>query len=294
MQKKIAGIYNSNYKHAVGDGFNVVNIFPNGNNLGNRMSPFFMIDYQPEKFITPTEKKLGVNVHPHRGIEPVTIVYQGYIAHADGAGHSEVVGPGDIQWMTAGKGILHKEYLEENFTRQGGKLQMIQFWTILPTKYKFVVPDYQSIRSNDIKKAELPNNAGLVRVIAGTYENVSSQVRTYSPMNVLDVRLHTAGTIKISCPENYNMGLLVLTGTVSVNGQQADKEQFVLFENSGTNVAITATETAQLLILNGEPLNEPAVHKGPFVMNTEAEIEQAYADAKAGKFGFLKAEKVAV
>ena len=292
MQKKLAGIYDSHYKHAVGDGFNVINIFPNGNNLGNRMSPFFMIDYQPEKNILPTEKKLGVNVHPHRGIEPVTLVYQGYIAHADGAGHTEIVGPGDMQWMTAGKGILHKEYLEENFTKAGGKLQMIQFWTVLPTAYKFVDANYQSFRSADIKRVILPDNGGQVRVIAGTYNGIPSQVTTYSPMNVLDAALNAGGLFNLSCPANYNMGILILTGEVDINGQKAGKEQFVLLENEGTDVTITAREASQLLVLNGEPLNEPAVHKGPFVMNTEAEIEEAYADAKAGKFGYLAVEEV--
>ena len=291
MQKKIAGIYTSNYKHAVGDGFNVINIFPNGNNLGNRMSPFFMIDYQPEKYINPTEKKLGVNVHPHQGIEPVTLVYQGYIAHADGAGHTEVIGPGDIQWMTAGKGILHKEYLEENFTRRGGNLQMIQFWTVLPKAHKFVDPDYQSIQSNDIKKVTLPGNTGMVRIIAGSYEETSSQVKTFSPMNVLDVQLQEGGSMNYSCPDDYNMGILVLTGSIQVNDSKAGKEQFVLFENIGSELTIQALETSQILILNGKPLNEPTVHKGPFVMNTEAEIAQAYADAKAGKFGYLEAEQ---
>lgn len=291
MQKKIAGIYNSNYKHTVGDGFNVINIFPNGNNLGDKMSPFFMIDYQPEKYITPTEKKLGVNVHPHRGIEPVTLVYQGYIAHSDGAGHKEVIGPGDMQWMTAGSGILHKEYLEENFTRKGGNLQMIQFWTVLPKAYKFVDPDYQSIRSGDIKKVVLPANAGTVRVIAGTYEDTSSQVTTYSAMNVLDVQLNESGSMKVACPPGYNMGVLILTGEILINGAKAGKEQFVLFKNEGDEVEMEAMQTAQLLILNGQPLDEPAVHKGPFVMNTEEEIQQAYKDAKAGKFGYLQVEQ---
>lgn len=290
MMKKIAGVYNSTYKHAVGDGFKVINIFPNGNDLGDKMSPFHMIDYQPETYYEPSDKKRGVNVHPHRGIEPVTLVYQGAVAHADSAGHQGIVGPGDVQWMTAGKGILHKEYFEEEFSRKGGNLQMMQVWTILPKANKYVEPSYQTLLKEDIKKVTLED--GEVRVIAGSYQDVASPVRTYSPMNLLDVTLNKGGGMKIDCPADYNMGIFILDGTLQLNGTTAGKEQFVLFENEGEVVEILATAQAKFLILNGKPLNEPAVHKGPFVMNTQEEIEQAYADAAAGKFGFLENETV--
>lgn len=290
MKKKIAGVYNSNYKHAVGDGFKVINIFPNGNNLGDKMSPFYMIDYQPETYYEPSDKKRGVNVHPHRGIEPVTLVYQGAVAHADSAGHSGIVGPGDVQWMTAGKGILHKEYFEEEFSRKGGNLQMIQVWTILPKASKFVEPSYQTLLKDEIKKVKLEK--GEVRVIAGNYQDVASLIHTYSPMNLLDVTLSKDGEMKIDCPATYNMGILILEGELILNETVAGKEQFVLFENEGEVVEILATADAKFLILNGKPLNEPAVHKGPFVMNTAEEIEQAYADVATGKFGYLEAEKV--
>lgn len=290
MKKKIAGVYNSNYKHAVGDGFKVINIFPNGNNLGDKMSPFYMIDYQPETYYEPSDKKRGVNVHPHRGIEPVTIVYQGAVAHADSAGHSGIVGPGDVQWMTSGKGILHKEYFEEEFSRKGGNLQMIQVWTILPKASKFVEPSYQTLLKEEIKKVKLEK--GEVRVIAGNYQDVESPIHTYSPMNLLDVTLNKDGEMKIDCPATYNMGILILEGELILNETVAGKEQFVLFENEGEVVEILATADAKFLILNGKPLNEPAVHKGPFVMNTAEEIEQAYADVASGKFGHLEAEQV--
>ena len=290
MKKKIAGVYNSNYNHAVGDGFKVINIFPNGNDLGDKMSPFYMIDYQPETYYEPSDKKRGVNVHPHRGIEPVTIVYQGAVAHADSAGHSGIVGPGDVQWMTAGKGILHKEYFENEFSRNGGNLQMIQVWTILPKASKFVEPNYQTLLKNEIKKVTLEN--GEVRVIAGSYQGTESPVHTYSPMNLFDVTLNQDGGMKIDCPAGYNMGIFILEGQLKLNDTEAGKEQFVLFENEGDVVEILATADAKFLVLNGKPLNEPAIHKGPFVMNTIEEIEQAYADAAAGKFGSLEAEEI--
>ncbi|MCX2450335.1 pirin family protein [Pedobacter sp. PLR] len=290
MKKKIAGVYNSNYKHDVGDAFKVINIFPNGNDLGDSMSPFYMIDYQPETYYEPSDKKRGVNVHPHRGIEPVTLVYQGAVAHTDSAGHHGVVGPGDVQWMTAGKGILHKEYFEEEFSRKGGNLQMIQVWTILPRADKFVEPGYQTLLKEEIKKVTLEE--GEVRVIAGSYQGVESPLKTYSPMNLLDVTLNKDGGMKIECPADYNMGVLILEGQLKLNEVTAGKEQFVLFENEGEVLEILATEDAKFLILNGKPLNEPAVHKGPFVMNTAEEIEQAFADVAAGKFGYLENEVV--
>ncbi|WP_316821324.1 pirin family protein [Pedobacter gandavensis] len=290
MKKNIAGVYNSTYKHAVGDGFKVINIFPNGNNLGDKMSPFYMIDYQPETYYEPSDKKRGVNVHPHRGIEPVTLVYQGAVAHADSAGHTGIVGPGDVQWMTSGKGILHKEYFEEEFSRKGGNLQMIQVWTILPKAYKYVDPSYQTLLKEEIKKVTLEE--GEVRVIAGSYQDVESPVRTYSPMNLLDVSLEKGGGMKIDCPAEYNMGILVLEGQIKLNDAEAGKEQFVLFENEGEVVEIFAEQASKFLILNGKPLNEPAVHKGPFVMNTQEEIDQAFADVAAGKFGYLENEVI--
>lgn len=290
MKKKIAGVYSSSYKHAVGDGFKVINIFPNGNNLGDKMSPFYMIDYQPETYYEPSDKKRGVNVHPHRGIEPVTLVYQGAVAHADSAGHHGIVGPGDVQWMTSGKGILHKEYFEEEFSRKGGNLQMIQVWTILPKAYKYVDPSYQTLLKEEIKKVTLEE--GEVRIIAGSYQGVESPVRTYSPMNLLDVTLNKDGGMKIDCPADYNMGILILEGQLKLNDVEAGKEQFVLFENEGEVVEILASENSKFLILNGKPLNEPAVHKGPFVMNTQEEIDQAFADVAAGKFGYLENEVV--
>lgn len=290
MKKKIAGVYNSSYKHAVGDGFKVINIFPNGNNLGDKMSPFYMIDYQPETYYEPSDKKRGVNVHPHRGIEPVTIVYQGAVAHADSTGHQGIVGPGDVQWMTAGKGILHKEYFEEEFSKKGGNLQMLQVWTILPKASKYVDPSYQTLLKEEIKKVTLEE--GEVRVIAGSYQGVESPVRTYSPMNLLDVSLNAGGGMKIDCPAEYNMGILILEGLIKLNDVEAAKEQFVLFENEGEVVEILAAEKSKFLILNGKPLNEPAVHKGPFVMNTQEEIDQAFADVAAGKFGYLENEEV--
>jgi redox-sensitive bicupin YhaK (pirin superfamily) len=292
MKRKIAGVYNSHYKHAVGDAFRVINIFPNGNNFGDRMSPFYMIDYQPETYYEPSEKKRGVNVHPHRGIEPVTLVYQGHIAHADSAGHTGVIGPGDVQWMTAGKGILHKEYFEDGFSRKGGYLQMMQIWTILPKANKFVEPNYQTLLKDEIKTVILNDNAGAVRVIAGSYSGESSQVKTFSQMNILDVILNKAGNIQITAPSEYNMGILILSGQVEINGINASKEQFILFENEGTTVDIIATEEAKFLVLNGMPLNEPAIHKGPFVMNTAEEIDQAFDDVNSGKFGYLEEEKV--
>ncbi|MCX2452257.1 pirin family protein [Pedobacter sp. PLR] len=290
MKRKIAGVYSSNFKHAVGDGFDVVNVFPNGNNLGDRMSPFFMIDYQPETYYKPSKRKRGVNVHPHRGIEPVTIVYQGAVAHADSAGHTGIVGPGDVQWMTAGKGILHKEYFEQEFSRKGGNLQMIQVWTILPKANKYVNPNYQTILNEEIKKVTLPK--GEVRVIAGSYQGVKSQVHTYSPMDMLDVTLERGGMMKLDCPSDFNLGIFILEGQLEVNGVTGRKEQFVLFENQGDELEILASIDSKFLVLSGKPLNEPAVHKGPFVMNTAEEIEQAYQDVADGKFGYLEEEQI--
>jgi len=274
--------------HMVGDGFRVHNFFPGTKQIGKtRMSPFFMLDYGSKIEFSPKEEPRGVGVHPHAGFETVTIAYQGKVAHHDSAGNSGIIGEGDVQWMTAGSGLLHKEYHEKEFSKKGGAFQMVQLWVNLPAKDKKTKPKYQEITNSKMGRYQLPGEKGFVEIIAGEYNGVKGPATTFTPIHAYNARLKKEAKPAFSFPKGYNTGLLVIEGNVKVNGINAHADHFVLLKNDGEDFSIEATEDSIVLILSGEPINEPVVAYGPFVMNTWEEIEQAVNDVNAGKFGVL-------
>lgn len=276
--------------HYVGDGFRVHNFIPSGYRLDmQRMDPFILLDYNSPFYFPPSDKPRGVSVHPHRGFETVTIAYQGQVAHHDSSGNSGVIGVGDVQWMTAASGILHKEYHEEEFSKKGGYFQMAQLWVNLPAKYKMSAPKYQGITNSQINKYELADHKGVIEVIAGNYKNVKGVATTFSSVNMFNAKLEEGAKAAFTFPSNYNTALLVVDGEINVNGLQTIAENnFVLFENEGEDFNIEATKKSTVLILSGEPLNEPISAQGPFIMNTREEIVQAIKDYNLGKFGYLE------
>jgi redox-sensitive bicupin YhaK (pirin superfamily) len=272
----------------VGDGFRVYNYIPGSGVSPQRISPFLMLDFNAEIEFGPSNRVRGVGVHPHKGFETVTIAYKGSVAHNDSTGSSGVVHPGDVQWMTAGAGILHKEYHEEEYSKKGGPFEMVQLWVNLPKKDKLTSPHYQAITRAQMGNIALPGNQGEVNVIAGNYNGVSGPARTYTPVHVFDIRLNKDGTTSTVLPEGYNTALLVVNGSAEVNGQQAPNHSFVLFAHKGDKIDITAKEEGTvILLISGEPINEPIASYGPFVMNTQEEIVESIREVQAGKFGVL-------
>jgi len=276
--------------HMVGDGFRVHQYIPSGIQEGfERTDPFIMMDYNSKFYFPPTDQPRGVGVHPHRGFETVTIAYKGSVAHHDSAGNSGVIKEGDVQWMTAASGILHKEYHEENFSKAGGYFQMVQLWVNLPAKDKMSAPKYQGITNAEMKKVELPDNAGTVEVIAGEYNGVKGPAFTFTPVNMLNAKLNKGGKASFSFPENYNTVVLVVEGNIKVNNSEEIKtDNLGLFANEGEEFTIEASDDAVILILSGEPINEQIAAQGPFVMNTRSELVQAISDFNMGKFGYLE------
>jgi len=275
--------------HMVGDGFRVHNFFPNSGAIDKkRMSPFFLLDYNSKVEFTPREIPRGVSVHPHRGFETVTIAYHGKVAHHDSAGNSGVIGEGDVQWMTAASGLLHKEYHEKEFSKTGGLFQMAQLWVNLPAKYKMTPPKYQEITHNKMGIYELPGDKGVIEVIAGEYLGVKGPASTFTPMYVYNARLKKGAEVELNFQSNFNTGILVVEGSVTINDNTASSDHFVLFKNEGESIQIKTDEDAVLLVLSGEPINEPIAQYGPFLMNTWQELEQAIDDVNAGKFGVLE------
>ena len=274
--------------HMVGDGFRVHNFFPTGYNIGkNRMSPFFMMDYNSKIDFSPRENPRGVGVHPHRGFETVTIAYHGKVAHHDSTGNSGVISEGDVQWMTAASGILHKEYHEEEFSKKGGPFQMIQLWVNLPAKDKMSKPKYQAITNDQLGKYQL-DNGGVVEVIAGEFKGVKGAASTFTPIEMYNAKIKKGAAVTFDLPENFNTGILVVEGAVKVNGEKAPADNFILFKNEGETISIEAEEDSILFVISGEPINEPVAAYGPFLMNTHEELEQALEDFNKGKFGYLE------
>lgn len=275
--------------HWVGDGFRVHGFFPYHRLGDQRMSPFYLLDYNsPHKF-EPSEKLLGVGPHPHRGFETVTIAYKGKVAHHDSRGGGGAIGEGDVQWMTAGSGLLHKEYHEEEFNKQGGVFHMVQLWVNLPAKDKMTEPQYQAITNDQMGRFELPGSGGTVEVIAGEFSGVKGPATTFSPVNLFNVKPKKGASLNMELPENYTTAILVIEGQVTVNKTEtAPTDHFVLFNNEGENISIEAEEDSTLLVMSGEPLNEPIAAYGPFLMNTKEEIRQAAVDFRSGKFGYLE------
>jgi redox-sensitive bicupin YhaK (pirin superfamily) len=275
--------------HMVGDGFRVHNFFPGSRLIDKkRMSPFFLLDYNSKVEFSPAENPRGVGVHPHRGFETVTIAYHGRVAHHDSAGNSGVIGEGDVQWMTAASGLLHKEYHEKEFSKKGGLFQMVQLWVNLPAKYKMTAPKYQEITQVMTGKYELPAGKGIIEVIAGEYNHVNGPASTFTPIHVYNARLKKDAEVEINLPANFNTGILVIEGSATINNNRAATDHFVLFRNDGESIQIQANEDAVLLVLSGEPIDEPIAQYGPFLMNTWQELEQAIDDVNAGKFGVLE------
>jgi quercetin 2,3-dioxygenase len=287
--RKVLGIYSAPRQHWVGDGFPVRSLFSHDSH-GEHVSPFLLLDYAGPADFTPTDKPRGVGTHPHRGFETVTIVYKGEVAHRDSTGKGGTIGPGDVQWMTAAGGILHEEFHSPAFTRQGGTLEMVQLWVNLPAKDKNAAPGYQTLLDRDIPAVELPDGAGTLRVIAGEHDGHRGPAHTFTPIDLWDVRLRRGGTASLTLPEGHTVGVVVLKGTVQVNGEAIAREaQLVLLDRAGGEITLEANGDASLLILSGEPIDEPVVMHGPFVMNTADEIRQAMKDFQSGRFGEIAA-----
>ncbi|MDM1072469.1 pirin family protein [Empedobacter brevis] len=286
--KNIEAVIAPKEPHFVGDGFRVHNFIPSGYHLDmRRMDPFIMLDYNSKFNFPATDKPKGVGVHPHRGFETVTIAYQGSVSHHDSSGGGGTIHQGDVQWMTAASGVLHKEYHAEEFYKKGGIFQMVQLWVNLPAKDKMSTPKYQAIEHKAIPTVEVEN--GFIEVIAGEYDQTKGAASTFSPVNMLNAKLNVGGKANFSFPANYNTLLLVIEGEVKVNEQEiVPTDHLLLFTNEGEDFSVEATENSVVLILSGEPLNEPIASYGPFVMNTQEQIREAFEDYNNGKFGTLE------
>ncbi|KFC09315.1 hypothetical protein GTGU_00956 [Trabulsiella guamensis ATCC 49490] len=283
--KQITGVYTAPRPHWVGDGFPVRSLFSYQSH-GKQLSPFLLLDYAGPHTFPADGVKRGVGEHPHRGFETVTLVYAGEVEHRDSTGKGGVIGPGDVQWMTAGAGILHEEFHSADFSRKGGELKMIQLWVNLPAKDKMTAPGYQSITQETIPTVPLPDDSGTLRVIAGHYDNATGPAHTWSPMNVWDMKLNQGHDLTLTQPEGWSTALVILEGSVTVNGaSDAHEGQLVVLSQSGESLHLHASTNASVLVLSGEPIDEPIVGYGPFVMNSKAEIAEAIQDFNSGRFG---------
>jgi redox-sensitive bicupin YhaK (pirin superfamily) len=290
--KRLLGIQGNDQGHWVGNGFPVRTLFFY-QQLGKEMSPFLMLDLAGPAEFPPTTERKGVGTHPHRGFETVTIVYDGEVSHKDSTGQGGTIGPGDVQWMTAGAGILHQEFHSDAFAKQGGVLQMVQLWVNLPAKHKMTAPGYQPILSESIPEIELSNSSGSIRVIAGQYEGRVGPAKTFTPMNVFDIRLKKGEELVLPAPDAWNTSVVVLRGALESGANSADRgviakdAKMLMFSQDGKDIKVKALEDTVALLLSGEPIAEPIVGHGPFVMNTREEIEQAIDDFNRGAFGSI-------
>lgn len=287
--KQLILIKRSNGRHWVGDGFPVQSIF-SYNDIAEKISPFLLMDYAGPADFPPTQQKLGVGQHPHRGFETVTIVYQGGVSHRDSSGGGGTIGPGDVQWMTAASGLIHEEFHSADFARQGGPFEMIQLWVNLPAKDKMAKPGYQGITADQIPSIALPNEAGHARIIAGSYDAATGPARTFTPMNVWDMRLKAGRTLSLTLPSGHTTALFVLSGALTHGPHTIGPAEMAVMEAEGSELVMDIAQDAVVLLLSGAPLNEPIVGHGPFVMNTRAEIMQAMQDYNNGKFGQIVAQ----
>ena len=284
--KQVSAILNPPAPHMVGDGFRVHNFFPSGYRLN--MSPFYMLDYNAKIEFSARNEPRGVGVHPHRGFETVTIAYHGAVAHHDSAGNNGVIYPGDVQWMTAASGILHKEYHEEEFSKKGGVFQMVQLWVNLPAKDKMSSPKYRGIKKSELQQFALPNDTGVIEIIAGSYQNKKGSASTFSPIEMYNAHLNNGAKATFNFAAHYNTGIVVIECKIKVNGNEmANTDQFIHFKNEGEEIEVEALADSVILILSGEPIDEPITAYGPFLMNNPEEIQQAIADYNNGKFGYL-------
>ena len=285
--KDIVGIYQPGSTHMVGDGFPVRNLFP-GNELDREVSPVLLLDYAGPPYFTPTDHPRGVGEHPHRGFETVTIVYEGMVAHRDSAGHAGVIGPGDVQWMTAASGIVHEELHEKEWAKNGGTLHAIQLWVNLPRASKMSAPGYQTILNGDIPVIDLDGGVGQLRVIAGSFLGHKGPAHTVTPVELYDLQVKAGKGVALALPEGHNASVFVLQGSASVNGGQvAGEAELIVCTRNGSQITVVAHEDSRLLVMAGEPIEEPIARYGPFVMNTREELMQAAQDYQAGKMGHL-------
>jgi quercetin 2,3-dioxygenase len=286
--KSVMRVYKPGSTHMVGDGFPVRNIFPS-HNLTKEISPFLLLDYAGPAYFPPSDRPRGVGEHPHRGFETVTIVYQGTVSHRDSVGNAGIIGPGDVQWMTAASGVVHEELHDQTFTKHGGTLQMIQLWVNLPQALKMGAPRYQALLNDDIPQSHFGGNRGSIRVIAGEHEGMKGPAKTYTPVHLYDLRLQAGHQAELILPPGFNTGLFVLSGSIVLNRSQVVGEaEMALGDRTHTLFNLEATEEATVLVLSGEPIDEPVARMGPFVMNTEEELVQAVTDYRAGNMGHLE------
>jgi quercetin 2,3-dioxygenase len=287
--KKLLRIHQSSGMHWVGNGFPVRSVF-DYNGLGRELSPFLLLDYAAPYPFPPGNEKRGVGGHPHKGFETVTVAYQGELEHRDSSGGGGKIGAGDVQWMTAGNGIVHEEFHSQDFTREGGTLQMVQLWVNLRAKDKSAKAGYQTLLKAQIPNVELPQDAGSVRVIAGEYNGHKGPAKTFTPINLWDVTLRAAKSAELPLPDGHTTTFLVLSGEVTVNDEKDAREgDLAIFARAGDSVAVKAKTDAKLLVMDGEPFAEPVVGQGPFVMNSRAEIQQAFEDYQLGRMGEIPA-----
>lgn len=278
--------YSIEKEHWVGSAFRVKNYFPEGKDLLERFSPFALMDYNSPMNFPASKSPRGIGPHPHRGIETVTFAFKGAVEHHDNAGNHGIIYPGDVQWMTAGSGIMHKEYHEKEFQKTGGTFHMIQLWISLPKKDKLTNPKYQELKKENMGSLQLPNNNGYVEIIAGEFQGIKGPAYTFSPINIYILNLKSNGALVFKEPGNYNTGILVLSGDLNINDTKSIENDFILFENKEGSIEIdNVISDSKLIILSGEPLNEPAVAGGPFIMNTKEELRKAALDYREGKFG---------
>ncbi len=282
--KEVIEIRGKPHRHWVGNGFPVRSMFSYRSHP-QALSPFLLLDHAGPAEFAPANMPRGVGQHPHRGFETVTIVYQGEVAHKDSTGQGGVIGPGDVQWMTAGAGIVHEEFHSPQFTREGGELEMVQLWVNLPAKHKMTAAAYQAISKQQIPRQQLENGAGHVRVIAGQYGDVSGPASTFTPLNVWDVELEAGSQTHFSLPKGWGVGLAVLKGNVRINNAaDATTQELVVLSPEGDTFSVQASSATRLLLISGEPIDDPIVGQGPFVMNSYAEVEQAFRDYQQGTF----------
>lgn len=284
--KQIERIIKPGTPHFVGDGFRVHSFIPSAITM-ERMDPFLVFDYNSKYNFPASEIPKGVGVHPHRGFETVTLAYKGRVEHGDSSGGGGVIAEGDVQWMTAASGILHKEFHETEWSKIGGEFQMVQLWVNLPAEYKMSTPKYQALENKDIPTVQVENNKGFIEVVAGEYKGTKGLASTFTPVNLLNAKLQTGGKADFEFPETYNTAMLIIEGNVKINAVDVATDHFVLFENNGETIEVEAMENAVILVLSGQPINEPIAAYGPFVMNSEDEIKQAFRDFQTGKFGHL-------
>ncbi len=285
--KDVLGVYQPGSQHMVGDGFPVRNLFPS-NDLDRQVSPFLMLDYAGPQYFSPTDHPRGVGEHPHRGFETVTLVYDGKVAHRDSAGNAGIIGPGDVQWMTAASGVVHEEFHEDEWARRGGTFRAVQLWVNLPRAYKMTAPRYQTILDADIPAVDLENGAGCLRVIAGSFRGHRGPARTFTPVELYDLRLRQGGRLNLAMPVGQNASVFVLEGHVAVNGHEIREAELAVLARTGSEVLIEGRTESVVLIMGGEPIDEPIARYGPFVMNTKAELIQAVQDYQSGAMGHLR------